>query len=130
MLLHVPLKYFHVACVIISGGGFFVRGLWMLRASPRLDARWVRVAPHIVDTLLLASAIGLVIATHQYPLVQGWVTAKIFGLLAYIGLGTVALRRGKTRAIRLASWIGAIATFGYIVSVALTRNPWGFIAWF
>jgi uncharacterized membrane protein SirB2 len=125
---YLLLKYLHVGCVAASGLGFFVRGLWMIASSPRLRARWVRVAPHVVDTLLLASAIGLVVVTGQYPWVVGWVGAKIGGLLAYIGLGTMALRLGRTRGQRIAWWLAALSAFAYIVSVALTRDARGVLA--
>lgn len=128
-MLYALLRHLHVTCVVISGCGFLLRGVWMIRRSQALDAPWVRIAPHVVDTLLLASAIALVVVTHQYPLEQNWVTAKILGLLVYIGLGTMALRRGRTQAVRIASWLAALATFGYIVSVALSRNAAGFLVW-
>jgi len=119
------LKVTHVSSIMVSGFGFLLRGWWMVRRSPLLQQRWVRVVPHVVDTVLLASALGLVIATRQYPWTHGWVLAKILALLVYIGLGMVALRRGRTPAIRIASALGAVLTFGYIVSVALTRDPLG-----
>jgi uncharacterized membrane protein SirB2 len=119
------LKHLHVSCVVVSGLGFFLRGILMLRGSPLLRARWVRVSPHLVDTLLLGSAVGLVVVSGQYPWVVAWVAAKIAGLLVYIGLGTMALRRGRTREQRAAYWIGALLSFGYIVSVALTRDARG-----
>lgn len=120
------LKAVHVGCVAVSGAGFVLRGIWMLRDSPRLRASWVRVAPHVVDTLLLASAVGLAIGLHQYPLVHDWLTAKVVGLVVYIGLGMVALRFGPTRRVRAGAWVLALATFAYIVVVALTRQvlPW------
>ncbi len=83
----------------------------------------MRIVPHVIDTILLASAIALAVMLRQYPLVHGWLTAKVFGLLFYIGLGMVALRRGKTRGTRIAAWFSAQAVFFYIVAVALTRNP-------
>jgi uncharacterized membrane protein SirB2 len=116
------LKSAHVTCVVVSGAGFILRGLWMLQDSPLLARRWVRVAPHVVDTALLASAIALAAATGQYPFVQGWITAKVFGLVAYIGLGTIALKRGRTRGVRLAAFCGALLVFSYIVAVATTRS--------
>lgn len=119
------LKLAHVSSVVVSGCGFLLRGLWMMQGSPLLQRRWVRVAPHIVDTVLLASALALVILTRQYPWTHGWVLAKILALLLYITLGMMALRRGRTPAIRIASTLGAMLTFGYIVSVALTRDPLG-----
>ena len=122
-------KTIHVASVILSLGGFAARGALMLAASPLLERRFVRVAPHVVDTVLLASALWLAWIIHQYPFVQGWLTAKVIGLLVYIVLGAIALRRGPTRGVRIAAFVGAAATACYIVSVALTHDPRGFLLW-
>ena len=92
-----------------------------------LQARWVRVAPHVNDTLLLASGIGLAVLLQQYPLVHGWLTAKFFALIAYILLGTVAIKRGRTRGTRIAAWIVALLVFGYMVAVARTHDPLPFL---
>jgi uncharacterized membrane protein SirB2 len=118
------IKTTHVTCAALSLGLFLLRGVWMLHAPQRLRALWVRVLPHVVDTVLLGSAVTLAVLSRQYPLELPWLTAKIAALLAYIGLGTVALKRGRTRAIRTAAWIAALCVFGYIVAVAYTRNPW------
>ncbi len=123
MSLYLALKGVHVTCVILSLTGFVVRGAWMMGGSALLDRRWVRVAPHVVDTLLLASAVALALLSHQYPGVHDWLTAKVIGLLVYIILGSIALRRGRSRRIRIGFWVAALATFGYIVAVALTRDP-------
>lgn len=128
MSTYLLLKYFHVACVVISISGFFLRGVWMLRDSPMLDRLWVRVVPHVNDTLLLAAAIGLSIVQQQYPFVHDWVTAKVLGLLGYIGFGMFALRRGPSKAVRAGFWLASLASFAYIVSVALTKNPAGILA--
>jgi uncharacterized membrane protein SirB2 len=95
----------------------------MMRDSPLSGYRWVRVAPHVVDTALLASAIAMAVMARQYPFVAGWLTAKLLALAGYIGLGMIALKRGKTRRVRVIAWIGAQALFFYIVAVAVTRNP-------
>jgi len=116
-------KLVHVTSVGLSIAGFTLRGAWMLRGSPRLRERWVRVVPHVVDTVLLASALVLVYGMHQYPFVHGWLTAKVIGLVVYIGLGMVALRFGKTRGVRLTAFVLALATFAWIVAVAVTHNP-------
>jgi uncharacterized membrane protein SirB2 len=117
------LKHLHVTTVVITFGLFVTRGIWMLTDSPRLQARWVKILPHLNDTILLASGIGLAVLLGQYPFVNGWLTAKLIALLAYIGLGAIALKRGKTRSIRVTAFIMALAVFAYLVAVALTHNP-------
>lgn len=121
------VKYLHVTCAATSGSLFLLRGIWMLRESELLQQRWVKVLPHMVDTLLLGSALVMVFWSAQYPFVQPWLTAKVFALLAYIGLGTVALKRGKTKAVRIWAFAAALATFAYIVAVALTKQA--MISW-
>lgn len=129
MTAYVLVKYLHVACVLASLSGFAARGVLMLRDSPLLNARWVRIAPHVVDTALLLSAAWLAWFLQQYPFVHGWLTAKIVGLLAYIGLGMVALRRGRTKRTRVVFFVLALLAAAYVVSVALTRDPAGPLAW-
>ena len=103
---------------------FLVRGIWMLWAPERLQLRWVRIVPHVVDTLLLASALWL--AWRIGP--TSWIAAKVVALPLYIALGTVALKRGRTRGIRVSALISAVIVFGYVVSVAITKSPLGFLA--
>ena len=115
------IKNLHIASVALSGSLFLLRGIWMLRESTMLQQRWVKIIPHIVDTLLLTSAIIIVIMSGQYPFAQDWLTAKLLALFAYIGLGTIALR-GKTKAVRVWAFIAALAVFIYIGSVAITKQ--------
>lgn len=121
-LNYIAIKHFHIACVAASGTFFLLRGIWMLRDSSMLRLRWVRTVPHIVDTLLLASALTMAVWIGQYPFVQGWLTAKFVALVLYVGLGTVALRMGQTKAVRAGAFFGALAVFAYIVSVAVTKQ--------
>lgn len=121
------LKHLHMTFAALSGGLFLVRGSWMLADSALLQRRWVRIAPHIIDSLLLASAIALAVISHQYPGPMPWLTAKVVALVAYILLGTVALKRGRTKPVRAAAFAAALATFGYIVAVAATKNPFFFL---
>lgn len=126
---YLAVRALHVACAALSIAGFAVRGLLMLAGSALLQTRCVRIAPHVVDTVLLASALWLAWQIGQYPFVHGWVTAKVLALLAYIVLGSLALRRGPTVRIRAAAFALALAAAGYIVSVALTRDPRGALVW-
>ncbi|HPT50534.1 MAG TPA: SirB2 family protein [Accumulibacter sp.] len=123
------LKHLHVGCAILTSVGFCLRGLWMLTDSPRRRHPAVRILPHIVDTVLLASAVAMALLSGQYPLTADWLTAKVIALLLYIGLGTMALKRGRDKTQRLAFFIGALLCLAYIVSVALSRSALGFLAW-
>ncbi|MDW5415397.1 SirB2 family protein [Iodobacter sp. CM08] len=116
---YLAVKHLHMLCVALSAGLFLLRGGLMLQGSAYLQTKFLRITPHIIDTLLLLSAIRLAML---YPGPKMWLAAKICGLLVYIVLGTIALKRGKTKAIRVTALIAAIACFTYIVAVALSKN--------
>lgn len=126
--MYMALKHTHMLMAYLSIALFLVRGVLMLVDSGWLRKTFFRIFPHVVDTLLLVSAIALLFIVQQYPLVDHWLTAKVAGLIAYIALGVVALKRGRTFGIRLGAFIGAIVVFGYIYSVALSRHPLPFLA--
>jgi uncharacterized membrane protein SirB2 len=128
--VYLIVLYVHLSCVVLSGTGFLLRGVLMLRGSPLLSLRLMRVVPHINDTLLLGAAIILCFLGKQYPFVQPWLTAKVIGLIAYILLGWLALKgtRGAHPGLRAATWLAALAVFGYIISVAVTKDPRGIFA--
>ena len=122
---YLILKHIHVTAVVLSGAGFLLRGLLMLRESPLLQKRLLKVLPHVIDTILLGSALAMAVISAQYPFVLPWLTAKVLGLLAYIVFGMMALKRARTKGLRAAWFVAALTAFGYIVSVALTRDPRG-----
>ena len=122
------LYLLHVACAALSISGFALRGFWMLRGDPRLSHRLVRILPHTIDTLLLGSAVGMLVLWGLWPWQAGWLMAKIAALLLYIALGMVALRFGNTAGIRVTAWLLALLCAAYIVSVALTKSPLGPLA--
>ena len=117
------LKIIHVGSVIVSYTLFFLRGIWLIQDSENLRQRWVKILPHMVDTILLTSAIALAMIIQQSPLNDSWLTAKVIGLFFYIGLGMIAMRFGKTRRTRIIAWVAAQCVFIYIVLVALTKSP-------
>lgn len=130
MNTYLAIKHLHVLCVILSAAGFILRGVLMLLESPWRRSRLLKTAPHVNDTLLLAAAVALAVMSDQYPFVDAWVTAKVFGLIGYIILGSLALKEGvgRSKPVRGLYWVLALLTFGYIVSVALTRNPLGVLS--
>jgi uncharacterized membrane protein SirB2 len=122
-MTYEALKWLHVAAVIASGTGFAARAVLRLADSPWLQARFVRVVPHLVDTVLLAAGVAMAVLASISPHEHSWLAAKIGGLLVYIVLGAAALRYGRTRRIRLLALAGALLTFAYIVGTALQRDP-------
>jgi len=126
--MYFAIKHLHVTCVVLSALGFLLRGYWMISGSPLLKSLPARVMPHLIDSALLLSAITLAALIQQYPFEAAWVTAKVIGLLAYIALGTIALKRGRTRSQRIAAFVAALSVYAWIVSVALTKNVSGYLS--
>lgn len=120
---YAALKHLHVAAVAISYALFFVRGVWMMRGSPMLQRKWVRVLPHVNDTVLLVAGVSLAVMISQYPFAAGWLTAKVLALAAYIVVGSLAIRRGRTRRARIFAWVAGQLVFAYIVLVAVAKSP-------
>jgi uncharacterized membrane protein SirB2 len=125
---YATLKGIHEAAVAISFAGFFARGAGALAGAAWMRHRAAKTLPHVVDTVLIVSAIALAWMLRLSPLATPWLAAKIVGLLVYIALGLVALRFARTSAGRVSAWIAAMLTFAYIVSVALTKDPRGVLA--
>jgi len=119
---YLAIKHIHITFAALSGLLFLVRGIWMLVNSSMLHKKWVKIVPHLIDTILLASAVTMVVWSSQYPGAQNWLTAKVVALIAYIVLGTIALKRGKSKAVRTGAFIAALVVFLYIAKVALTRQ--------
>lgn len=119
---YLAVKHLHITCAALSGLLFLARGILMMRESPLLQRRWVNSSSHVIDTVLLGSALTMVIWSAQYPFVLDWLTVKVLAVIAYIVVGAVALRRGKTKGIRTGAFIAALLLFGYILKVALTKQ--------
>ena len=119
---YATLLSIHRLTVVISIALFVLRGAWRMMDSPMNGKKWVKIVPHVNDTILLAAAIGMLVVAGLNPLDHGWVMAKIIGLLAYIALGTIAIKRGKTPMQRNVAFLGALLVFGYIAMVAVSKQ--------
>ena len=126
---YATVKLVHQGAVVLSITGFVVRGLAALQGARWVRGRAARTLPHLVDTVLLVSAIALVWMLRLSPLEAPWLLAKIIGLVLYIVLGMLALKPGRPEPVRAAAFVAALVTFAYIVSVAVSKNPAGLIAW-
>jgi uncharacterized membrane protein SirB2 len=125
---YLPIKHLHVFVAGLSLALFVLRAFWSVRASPILQARWVRVAPHLVDTLLLVLGLVLMAMLSLWPHRHPWLAAKLIALLAYIGLGTVAIKRGRSPQARAVAALAAVATFAYMLGAALRHSPLSWLA--
>lgn len=124
---YLLIKDLHMSMAYMSISLFIFRSILSVTESPLLEHKLVKILPHVVDTFLLLFACLLMITIKQYPFVDAWLTAKLIALLAYIGVGTIAIKRGKTTVIRLWASIIAVFIFGYIIGVAKTHYA---ISWF
>lgn len=122
------VKTLHITCVVISISIFFLCGTLQVRGVAWRQWMLLRVGPHVVDTVLLGAALWMVWRSGQYPFEQGWLTAKVLALVAYILLGMRALGRNTPTHLRLPYFVASLSSVTYIVGVALTRSPsWGLV---
>jgi uncharacterized membrane protein SirB2 len=119
---YLAVRAVHVGCAGISISLFTARGAMQLGGVAWRRWRWLRIAPHINDTVLLGAAITLAVRSGQYPFVQPWLTAKVLALCAYVALGHVALGRDVPPRRRRIAFAAAMLSVSYIVGVALTRS--------
>ena len=125
---YAAVKLLHQGAVALSLTGFFVRGAASLAGAGWVRGRAARTVPHVVDTVLLASALLLAWMLRLHPGNAPWILAKVVGLVAYVGLGVVALRPTRSLRVRATAWVAALVTALWIVSVAVTKRPSGFLA--
>jgi len=127
-MTYLILKTAHVLAAATTISGFLLRGYWMLTESDQLQRRVTRIVPHVVDTIFLLSGVAMIWMLHMNPFTQPWLIAKFTGLIAYVLLGTIAIKRGRTRQIRTLALVGAVSVFAYIAGVAFTKSPLSWLA--
>lgn len=119
------VRLVHITAVLASGGLFLIRGLALFAGLGWAKSPPLRYLSYTIDTVLLTAALMLMTMVQQYPFVHGWLTVKVVLLVVYITLGILAFRPGRTRALRIGSWIAALAIYGFIISVARAHDPLG-----
>jgi len=126
--LYLPLRHTHIACAILTVTLFVLRGGLMIADSPWQRNVVLRYLPHAVDTVLLTTALMLTTVIRQFPFSTGWLTMKVLLLVVYIVLGSIALKRGRTRRIRIAAFVAALLTVAFLLTVARAHDPLGILA--
>jgi uncharacterized membrane protein SirB2 len=128
-MTYLFVKQVHTLSAVLTITGFVLRGYWMITGSAKLQHRVTRIAPHVVDTLFLLSGIAMLVTLSLNPLSQSWLLAKFVGLIVYILLGTIAIRRGSTPQIRTIAFVAALSVFAYVTGVAMSKSPASWLAY-
>jgi uncharacterized membrane protein SirB2 len=121
--MYAAVKHIHLTAIALSVILFFLRFYWLQTSSGMLQKKWVKVVPHVIDTLLLSSAAALCIIIAQYPFVHGWITEKLIAVLMYILMGLIALKLGKTKRAQWIGFVGAIFWLMLIGKLAVLKQP-------
>lgn len=118
------VKQLHVALAVLTACSFCVRGYWMLARSPRLQSPWTRRLPHVVDALLLTTGVAMAIGLSISPLAHPWLAIKLFGVVVYVVIGSIALKRGRSYRQRAVALLVSLLVLAYIFAVALHHDAW------
>ena len=119
---YLNVRAVHIACAGTSIGLFAARGAMQVGKVDWRRWRWLRIAPHLNNTVLLGAAVTLAVMSGQYPIAQAWLTAKVLALFAYVALGRVALAKDVPPRRQRIAFVAAMLSVGYIVAVAVTRS--------
>ncbi len=129
MLEHYSLlKHLHITAAYASLAFFILRAIWSIRENRLLKLSWVKITPHLLDTLLLTLGVTLAVLMSLWPL-PNWLSAKLVGLVIYILLGTVAIKRGSTPRVRLIAAFLAVLVFIYMLGAAHHHHPGSWLNW-
>ncbi|WP_340676688.1 SirB2 family protein [Paraglaciecola sp.] len=122
--MYEAVKHLHLSAMLLSVLFFIFRFVLTLKTSPMLQKKWLKIAPHIVDTMWLLSAISLCVTLQQYPFVDAWVTEKLLAFVMYMLMVTIALKLAKTNLMRFIGLLGALSWLAYAGMVAVTKHPY------
>ena len=121
--MYMMAKHLHLTAVCLSILFFVFRFIWSQFDATALNKQWVKILPHIIDTVLLASAIWLCVILSQYPFVNAWLTFKVIGVVLYIVFGLFALKKAKTKLSKWGFFVAALVVLMATAMVAVTKQP-------
>jgi len=117
------MKHLHMTLAALSVALFSLRFIWLLIDSDKLQQKWVKITPHIIDTLLLALGIVMAVKLSINPTEQYWLAEKLFAVVAYIFTGYYTLKLARNRTMQIIGYLGALGWVMLIVRIALTKAP-------
>ena len=120
-------KHLHMTLAVLSISLFTLRFIWLLANSPKLQAKWVKITPHIIDTLLLSFGVIMAVQLSINPLEQLWLGEKLLAVVAYIFTGYYTLKLARNKPMQIIGYLGAMGWVMLIIRLAMTREPLFFI---
>ena len=126
--MYLIIKNIHITFATLTIIGFLLRAYWKMSGSNLHQNRAAKIVPHTIDALFLATGIWLLTMLDMNPLQHPWLLAKFVAIFAYVGLGMVAFRFGRTPRIRSLAFVGALMAFAFVVGAALLKSPMGWLA--
>ena len=126
--MYLIIKNIHITFATLTIIGFLLRAYWKMSGSNLHQNRAAKIVPHTIDALFLATGIWLLTMLDMNPLQHPWLLAKFVAIFAYVGLGMVAFRFGRTPRIRSLAFIGALTAFAFVVGAALLKSPMSWLA--
>ncbi|WOT05948.1 SirB2 family protein [Shewanella youngdeokensis] len=120
--LYPAFKHSHMTFVALSVLFFIVRFVLHIRQSPIMDKKFIKIAPHVIDTFLLLSGLLLCFSIKQYPFIDPWMTEKIGAVAAYIALATISLKADRGTLFKIFAALGAVAWVVYAAKLAVLKQ--------
>lgn len=121
--MYLAIKHIHMTAVALSVSLFILR-FAMIHIKPELlQKKLLKILPHVIDTVLLASAVALCIILSQYPIQMAWLTEKVVGVILYILMGLWTLKWARNLPMRWIGFVGALTWLAIIGKVAVTKQP-------
>jgi uncharacterized membrane protein SirB2 len=124
----VFLKYFHIVSAAASFALFFVRGLWVMQSYPDPQEKWVRALPHLVDAVLVLSAVAMLALSPLNGWPGDWLTVKLGLVAVYAMLSLYLFRGARLLATKILSWLLGLLVFLYTTTIAVLHNPLGILS--
>ncbi|GEM77431.1 SirB2 family protein [Vibrio sagamiensis] len=123
--MYTALKHIHLVTIALSVTLLSLRFILMMMDSPKRNHKFLKIFPHIVDTALLLTGIGLIMVTGFMPFTEGasWLTNKLTCVLAYIALGFFALKLAKNKLLKTFAFFGALGWLVMAANIAVSKSP-------
>lgn len=122
--MYMGIKHSHMLLVLLSIVLFEIR-YWGFSLKNKPKGKFLTIAPHVIDTLLLASGLTLAVMAGFSPSNSPWFMYKLIALVGYIGFGLMAMKAEGT--LRWTGFFASTLCFLYMLMTAMSKNPTFFL---